>query len=112
MLDIVGTGGDGADTFNISTASCILAAACGKAIHKQQFKAKIVFEHVFLHIIEGCKVAKCGNRASSSSCGSADVIESLGISLTQSAEQVAQSIQSCGIGECCSLNTLSFPDLT
>lgn len=74
LLDIVGTGGDGADTINISTASVILAAACG------------------------CKVAKAGNRSVSSRCGSADVLEKLGIKLEMPPKQVLESIQSCGIG--------------
>ncbi|KAL6973217.1 anthranilate phosphoribosyltransferase, partial [Sarracenia purpurea var. burkii] len=54
-VDIVGTGGDGANTVNISTGASILAAACG------------------------AKVAKQGNRSSSSACGSADVLEELGV---------------------------------
>eukprot|EP00597_Dinobryon_sp_UTEXLB2267_P018735 CAMPEP_0201111956 /NCGR_PEP_ID=MMETSP0812-20130820/76939_1 /ASSEMBLY_ACC=CAM_ASM_000668 /TAXON_ID=98059 /ORGANISM="Dinobryon sp., Strain UTEXLB2267" /LENGTH=367 /DNA_ID=CAMNT_0047375173 /DNA_START=49 /DNA_END=1152 /DNA_ORIENTATION=- len=74
LLDIVGTGGDGADTFNISTSACLLAAACG------------------------CSVAKCGNRASSSNCGSADVLEALGVPLQMNGIQVAACIQQCGLG--------------
>lgn len=90
MLDIVGTGGDGADTFNISTASCILAAACGNV--KSAIRAFVTSFRA------GCRVAKCGNRASSSSCGSADVIESLGVPLVLSPDQVVSSITSCGLG--------------
>lgn len=59
VLDIVGTGGDGSNSVNISTGAAILAAACGAF------------------------VAKHGNRASSSQCGSADVLEELGISLEE-----------------------------
>lgn len=74
LLDIVGTGGDGADTINISTASVVLAAACG------------------------CKVAKAGNRSVSSRCGSADVLEALGVKIELTPEQVARSIKECGVG--------------
>ena len=74
LLDIVGTGGDGADTINISTASVILAAACG------------------------CKVAKAGNRSVSSRCGSADVLEMLGVKIELQPFQVAETIKKCGIG--------------
>ena len=74
LLDIVGTGGDGADTINISTASVILAAACG------------------------CKVAKAGNRSVSSRCGSADVLEMLGVKIELLPTQVAATIDMCGIG--------------
>jgi len=74
MLDIVGTGGDGADTINISTAAAILAAAAG------------------------AKTAKAGNRSVSSACGSADVLESLGVNLDLTAEQVGACVESCGMG--------------
>lgn len=74
VLDIVGTGGDKSHTVNISTGSSILAASCG------------------------VKIAKHGNRSVSSLCGSADVLESLGIQIDLSAQQVAESIQNNGIG--------------
>jgi len=73
LLDIVGTGGDGADTINISTASVVLAASCG------------------------CTVAKAGNRSVSSACGSADVLESLGVKIDLSPTQVEQCVDKCGI---------------
>jgi anthranilate phosphoribosyltransferase len=74
LLDIVGTGGDGAHTFNISTASMFVAAAAG------------------------ARVAKHGGRSVSSSSGSADVIESLGAQIDLKPEQIAQSIAQTGIG--------------
>src|SRR5476651_1500833 len=74
LLDIVGTGGDGAHTFNISTASMFVAAAAG------------------------ARVAKHGGRSVSSSSGSADVIESLGANINLKPEQIAQSIAQTGIG--------------
>mmetsp|Transcript_1851 Transcript_1851/g.2806 ORF Transcript_1851/g.2806 Transcript_1851/m.2806 type:complete len:406 (-) Transcript_1851:395-1612(-) len=73
LLDIVGTGGDGADTINISTASVVLAAAAG------------------------CTVAKAGNRSVSSACGSADVLEALGVIVDLNPEQVAECVKECGI---------------
>lgn len=72
-IDIVGTGGDGHHTVNVSTAASIVMAACG------------------------AKVAKHGNRSVSSQCGSADVLEELGIDLTLSAEGVARCVQKAGI---------------
>ena len=74
LVDIVGTGGDGSHTFNISTCAMFVAAAAG------------------------ARVAKHGNRSVSSSSGSADVLEALGASIELQPEQVAQSIQRCGIG--------------
>jgi len=74
LLDIVGTGGDGAHTFNISTTAMFVAAAAG------------------------ARVAKHGGRSVSSSSGSADVIESLGASISLKPEQIAQSIAQTGIG--------------
>lgn len=73
LLDIVGTGGDGADTINISTASVVLAAACGAI------------------------VAKIGNRSVSSRCGSADVLEALGVKVDLSPEQVEECVKKVGI---------------
>jgi anthranilate phosphoribosyltransferase len=74
LVDIVGTGGDGAHTFNISTASMFVAAAAG------------------------ARVAKHGGRSVSSSSGSADVIESFGALIDLKPEQIAQSIAQTGIG--------------
>ncbi|KAF1692420.1 anthranilate phosphoribosyltransferase [Pseudoxanthomonas daejeonensis] len=74
LVDIVGTGGDGSHTFNISTCSMFVAAAAG------------------------ARVAKHGNRSVSSKSGSADVLEALGASIDLQPDQVAQSIGRCGIG--------------
>lgn len=73
LLDTCGTGGDGGKTFNISTASAIVAAA------------------------GGVKVAKHGNRAMSSKSGSADVLESLGVNIALNAEQAAYCLDEVGI---------------
>jgi anthranilate phosphoribosyltransferase len=74
ILDVVGTGGDAARTFNISTASTFVCAAAG------------------------AKVAKHGNRAVSGSTGSADVLEALGAKLALTPEQIAQLIEEVGVG--------------
>ena len=74
LVDIVGTGGDGAKTFNISTTSMFVAAAAG------------------------AKVAKHGGRSVSSSSGAADVLEQMGVNLNLNPQQIAQSINELGIG--------------
>jgi anthranilate phosphoribosyltransferase len=74
LVDIVGTGGDAARTFNVSTASAFVAAA------------------------SGVKIAKHGNRAVSSSSGSADVLEALGANIMLDSKQVAACIDKTGLG--------------
>ncbi len=74
LVDIVGTGGDGSHTFNISTCSMFVAAAAG------------------------AKVSKHGGRSVSSKSGSADVLESLGVNINLSPEKIAQCIAEVGIG--------------
>ncbi len=74
VLEIAGTGGDGANTVNISTGTAILAAACGLI------------------------VAKSGNRAASSRCGGADVLEALGIDIAMPPEQLQRCVAEVGIG--------------
>ncbi|MCY4746100.1 anthranilate phosphoribosyltransferase [Pelomonas sp. UHG3] len=74
LVDVVGTGGDGAHSFNISTCSMFVAAAAG------------------------AQVAKHGNRSVSSKTGSADVLEALGANIQLTPRQVAASVAECGIG--------------
>ncbi len=74
LMDIVGTGGDGSGTFNVSTTTAFVVAGAG------------------------IPVAKHGNRAISSSCGSADVLEALGVDLSMPADTVARAVRDVGIG--------------
>src|SRR5512137_1864421 len=73
VIDTCGTGGDGANTFNISTTCAFVVAAAGG------------------------QVAKHGNRSVSSNCGSADVLEAAGVNLELSADQVARCVDQVGV---------------
>lgn len=74
LIDTCGTGGDGIQTFNVSTVSAFVAAAAGAS------------------------VAKHGGRSVSSTCGSADVLEALGVNVNQTPEQVANCVNDIGVG--------------
>ncbi len=74
LIDTCGTGGDGIQTFNVSTVSAFVAAAAG------------------------AQVAKHGGRSVSSTCGSADVLEALGVNVSQTPEQVANCVNDIGVG--------------
>jgi anthranilate phosphoribosyltransferase len=74
LIDTCGTGGDGARTFNISTTSAVVAAAAG------------------------AHVAKHGGRSVSSTCGSADILEKLGVNVNLTPQQVANSVDTIGVG--------------
>ena len=74
LIDTCGTGGDGTQTFNISTVSAIVAAAAG------------------------AKVAKHGGRSVSSKCGSADILEKLGVNVNLTPDQVAHCVENIGVG--------------
>ncbi len=75
-IDIVGTGGDGANTINVSTMASLVAAGAG------------------------ARVCKHGNRSASSACGTADVLELLGVAIELSADGVAACVREVGIGFC------------
>lgn len=74
LVEIVGTGGDGSSTFNVSTASCLVVAAAGG------------------------RVAKHGNRSISSKSGAADLLETAGVNLNITAEQVKECVEEIGVG--------------
>jgi anthranilate phosphoribosyltransferase len=76
LCDTCGTGGDGKGTFNVSTLAALVAAACG------------------------VRICKHGNRAASSRCGSADVLETLGLNLNATPAQIVRSIEEVGFGFC------------
>ncbi|GER56813.1 anthranilate phosphoribosyltransferase [Striga asiatica] len=88
-VDIVGTGGDGANTVNISTGASILAAACGAKVAKKNLEA----EDCWFYCLKSAIALQQGNRSSSSACGSADVLEALGVEIGLEPEGVARPIR-------------------